>query len=198
MKVRVFVDFWNFQLNWNETVPGHYRVDWLKLPQWLVGQAAGILERDLQYQGTRVYASYDPRGNRDGRFRDFMVNTLDRLPGIEVTLKERKTKKSPTCQNCHQQIDACPHCGSSLQLMNEKGVDTAIVTDMMNLAWEGSWETAVLVSSDRDYIPVVQALSVKGYQVINAHFPPQGADLARTCWAGINLRDGIEEYRRKQ
>ncbi len=30
----------------------------------------------------------------------------------------------------------------------EKGIDTAIVTDMISLAWANAWDVAVLVSSD--------------------------------------------------
>jgi uncharacterized LabA/DUF88 family protein len=36
--------------------------------------------------------------------------------------------------------------------MEEKGVDTRIVTDMMSLAWNGAYDVAVLVSADRDFI----------------------------------------------
>ncbi|MBU0703367.1 MAG: NYN domain-containing protein [Chloroflexi bacterium] len=70
----------------------------------------------------------------------------------------------------------------------EKGIDTAIVTDMISLAWANAWDVAVLVSSDRDYIPLVEFLTTKGLKVINAYFPPHGAHLARTCWANIDFR----------
>lgn len=75
--------------------------------------------------------------------------------------------------------------------MIEKGVDTSIVTDLLSLAWEGSWDIAVLLSSDRDFIPSVTRLQDKGFKIINAHFPPQGMDLARTCWAGLDLRAAL-------
>ena len=78
----------------------------------------------------------------------------------------------------------------------EKGVDTAIVTDMMKMAWDGALEVAILVSSDRDFIPTVDMLSMKGYKVINAHFPPQGMHLATVCWASIDLKNGLAEFKR--
>jgi uncharacterized LabA/DUF88 family protein len=61
------------------------------------------------------------------------------------------------------------------------------VTDMISLAWERAWEVAILVSSDRDHIPAVEFLTNKGLRVINAHFPPAGMQLARKCWASIDL-----------
>jgi uncharacterized LabA/DUF88 family protein len=79
----------------------------------------------------------------------------------------------------------------------EKGVDTAIVTDIFKLLWENALEVIVLVSSDRDYIPAVQMLSSKGYRVINAHLPPRGMHLARTCWASIDLKAGLHQLERK-
>ncbi len=112
---------------------------------------------------------------------------LDRFPGIRVVSKERKDKMPPRCPHCHQLIEYCPHCGNKISGTVEKGIDTAIVTDMIKLAWEGAWDVAVLVSSDRDFIPVVEFLHSKGLRVINVYFPPQGIDLAKTCWASINL-----------
>ncbi|MEX2230053.1 MAG: NYN domain-containing protein [Dehalococcoidia bacterium] len=69
----------------------------------------------------------------------------------------------------------------------EKGVDTAIVTDMIRLAWEDAYDIAVLVSSDRDFIPAVQFLDDRGFKVVQAAFPPKGADLARACWGSFDL-----------
>jgi len=38
----------------------------------------------------------------------------------------------------------------------EKGVDTAIVTDLLSLASEDAYDVAVLLSSDADHIPAVE------------------------------------------
>ena len=78
----------------------------------------------------------------------------------------------------------------------EKGIDTAIVTDMIRLAWEGSYDLAVLVSSDRDFIPGVEFLNLKGRKVVNARFPPRGSELARKCWASLDLSSSLHEVER--
>ena len=39
----------------------------------------------------------------------------------------------------------------------EKGVDTAIITDLLTLAWEGAYDVAILVSSDADLVPAKNA-----------------------------------------
>lgn len=156
-----------------------------------------MIGQPLQYQGTQVYISHDPRSSKDHKLRDFAMNVLSRFPGMHVTLLERKARSTPTCPSCHRSISICPHCNTPISGMIEKGVDTAIVTDLLKFAWEQAWDIAVLVSSDRDFIPAVELLDAKGYRVINAHFPPMGMHLARTCWGSINLRQGLSDFQRQ-
>jgi len=200
-KVRVFIDFWNFQLMVNQVAPQGYRVDWKKFPLWLANQACllvpGNLAQAARFEGAHVYLSYDPRSHGDRRLRNWATVTLDRFPGIQVICKERKSKGPPVCSSCHQQITECSHCGNRMIRTIEKGIDTAIVTDMIKLAWEEAWDISVLVSSDRDFIPAVEFLAAKGRKVINAGFPPKGADLARTCWAYLDLRSHLDDFQRK-
>jgi len=109
MKARIFIDFWNFQLTLNNVAPSNYRVDWKKLFPWLINQASEILGSQLIYEGANIYLSYDPGSKKDIKLRDFAVNILDRLPGVQVTLKERKARNAPICPVCHQSIKFCPH-----------------------------------------------------------------------------------------
>jgi uncharacterized LabA/DUF88 family protein len=71
----------------------------------------------------------------------------------------------------------------------EKGVDTAIVTDLLSLAGEGSagYDVAILLSSDADHIPAVEWIQGRGKKVINATWANHGLDLKKTCWAEIEL-----------
>ena len=79
----------------------------------------------------------------------------------------------------------------------EKGVDTAIVTDLFSLAWVGAWDVAILMSSDRDFIPAIKSLAIKGFRVINAYFPLQGMDLARECWGNFDIVPCLPALQRK-
>jgi uncharacterized LabA/DUF88 family protein len=196
MKLRIFLDFWNFQLTLNELAGKDYRADWKKLPLWILEQAKLLTDPTLILQETRVYLSFDPRKPEDKKLRDWANNTLDHFPGVHVIMVERGPKNPPTCPVCHKEIDPCPHCNSSMAGTIEKGVDTAIVTDLLSLAWESAWDVSVLVSSDRDFIPAVELLNRKDFRVINAHFPPKGMELARNCWASIDLRLAIRDISR--
>lgn len=193
VRVRIFVDFWNFQLGVHEAIGKHLHLDWKAFGPWLVQQAATVVfgagqQGRIRYDGLHVYLSYNPKKPEDTKLRNWATNTLDKFPGVQVTAMERKPKSAPKCPVCHKPVDDCPHCHGSMAGTVEKGVDTAIVTNMIRLAWEGSYDVAVLVSSDRDYIPAVEFLGQKGLKVIHAGFPPKGIDLATNCWASIDLK----------
>jgi len=196
MKTHIFIDFWNFQLGLNEVATSAFRPDWKKISPWLIEQASAVVGHSLVYEGTHIYMSYSPNNKKDASLKDFATNVLSRFPGVQVSLVERKAQSAPTCPVCHKPILICPHCGHPIKRMVEKGVDTAIVTDMVRYAWEGSMEIAILVTSDRDFIPLVQMLNAKGYKVINAHFPPTGMNLAGECWASIDMKKGLTEFSR--
>jgi uncharacterized LabA/DUF88 family protein len=196
MKIRIFIDFWNFQLNVRDRTPREFLIGWEKINQVMTDRAAQLIGQSLTFEETRVYLSYNPRNPDDRKLRNWATNVLDRLPGIQVSLSERKPKNPPVCSACHKEISICPHCSMPMKGTIEKGVDTAIVTDLLSLAWAGAWDVAILVSSDRDYIPAIKSWAIKGYRVINAYFPPQGMDLARECWGNFDLVPCLTALRR--
>ena len=196
-KTRIFVDFWNFQLDVIFKKGDKYRIDWTKLSPWLMNEAQKIVGNKLNFEGMQVYMSFDPRKPADKNLRNWASNYLDRkVPGVNVIMKRRKPKNPPVCPTCQITIDPCPKCGNSIIRSLEKGIDTAIVTDLLSLAWEGAWDVAILLSSDRDFIPAVELLHKKGFKVLNGHFPPTGAHLAKTCWASIDLNKALANIKK--
>lgn len=200
VRVRVFVDYWNFVLamrRWDTA----FNLDWKAFGPWLSSHA-GALGLDqtqhgrIRYEGLHVYSSFNPKRPADANFRRWATNTLDRFPGVQVVLKERKPKHPPKCPTCHAEVTTCPECSASMVGSVEKGIDTAIVTDMIKLAWEDSYDIAVLVSADRDFIPAVEFLDAKGRKVVHAGFSPDGMDLARKCWASFDLKGSLREIAR--
>ena len=153
LRARIFVDFWNLQLNINENKGSSYRLDWTKISPFLVTQSEALTGTSLHFEETIVYLSYDPQTSHGRGLRNWAINVLDHFPGIRVIDKARKAKHPPVCTNCHKTITHCPHCSVKLKGTVEKGIDTAIVTDMISLAWANAWDVAILISSDRDYIP---------------------------------------------
>ena len=194
-RLRVFIDFWNLQLNWNDRT-GKAPPDWPKVPLALAQRARDLIATagstdTLVLHETRVYASYDPASPKDTKLRAWLDAFLDRQPSFRVFARERKSHLRPVrCSACGAEFPNCPQCHQAFRQSAEKGVDTAIATDLLSLAWEGAYDVAILVSSDADFVPAVERLQEKGLKVINATWRGHGHQLARVCWASFEI-DGL-------
>lgn len=188
-RVHVFVDFWNFQLSMKD-VDGQFRADFKALGPELVRTAMQKIDAygHGEYAGMGVYISTDESSQAEAGLRKWATNTLDRFPGVRATLVKRvREVTGPKCPSCHDIVHRCPVCGADMRGTEEKGVDVRIATDMIMLAWVDSYDVAVLVSADSDFIPVAEFLQTKGKKVIHAQFPPRGAHLSQKCWASIDV-----------
>jgi len=205
-RIRVFVDYWNLQLTMNERVRRttnqqdvRFQIDWKKLSGWLAqkaSEATGLA--NYRFDGGIIYASYNPNTAEGRKHHGWLTTWLNRQPGVQVISYARHPKHAPTCSTCHHSIPNCPRpeCGADLSGTVEKGVDSAIVTDMIRLAWEDSYEIAVIASSDADLVPAVQFLNQKGRKVVQAGFPPSGVSLATACWASFDIFQHRHEIER--
>ncbi|MFH1177545.1 MAG: NYN domain-containing protein, partial [Acidobacteriota bacterium] len=188
-KVQMFVDYWNFQLRWNERA-GEGRCNWAQLPAVLLDRLKLLrLSGELDYQGMRVYASCDPD---DENLRRWLENFLERQPGTSVVLLERRRRFDHIrCRACGYETNTCPSCGQALVWSAEKGVESALITDLFELSWADAMDIAVVVSSDSDFVFPVVALQGRGVKVINAAWRGAGQELARAYWATIDLDELI-------
>ena len=194
--IRVFVDYWNFQLTLNEREAAirnaadfRFSVDWVGLGRWLADKGRIMLGiNQIDYGGCHIYASYDAK-TEGTKFYRWMMTFLNRQPGVIAQCIKRSPRSLPRCPTCHQTITHCPHqgCQAPIVATIEKGVDTRIVTDMISLAWQDAYDIAVLASLDADLIPAVEFVQQKGKRVIQAGFPPKGTALATECWASFDV-----------
>jgi hypothetical protein len=188
-KTRIFIDFWNFQINWNDRANGA-KIDWTTVPKLLIDEAktkleAAGIDESLSLEETLVYASYNPK--REGPLRNWLEGWLNRQPSFNVKVRERNSKpRRIHCAACGTDTNAC-QCGEPFTWAPEKGVDTAIVTDLLSLAGEGAYDVAILLSSDADHIPAVEWIQGRGKKVINATWANHGFDLKKNCWAEMEL-----------
>lgn len=198
LRVRVFVDFWNFTLSMKEC-EDQFQIDWSKIGSLFSQQAAKIIDDEsiTQYEGMIVYGSHDPSNSKDAKLKNLFTNKLDKMAGVNVVLQERQRKRGyPKCPTCHVETIKCHTCGADMRGTEEKGVDTRIVTDMISLAWSDSYNVGVLISADRDFVPVVEFLQTKGIKIIHGAFPPKGSNLSQKCWANFDIGRLRETFRR--
>lgn len=191
MRVRLFVDFWNFQLAWNDHMAPK-RCDWRALPPALLAEAQALVApmgvtAPLTIEETHVYASVDPASERN--LQNWLLSTLDRMPSFSVKIRERRSRsKTIHCRSCAAEYTQCASCGAPYMPRTEKGVDAAIVTDLLSLAHQRAYDLAVLVSADADFVPAVEHLQSTGVaRVLNAGWDGQGHQLKRACWASFDL-----------
>lgn len=188
LRVRIFVDFWNFTLSLRREDES-FKTDWRPIGPTLAREAGKLIDTDsrVSFEGIHVYGSYSPDGS-DQKFRNWYSNVLDKMPGVHATLRQRqKIKSPPKCPKCNTEAPECHSCGADMRGTQEKGIDTAIVTDMIKLAWANSYDAAVIVSSDRDFVPVAEFLQIRGIKVIHGSFPPRGSELSQKCWASLPI-----------
>jgi uncharacterized LabA/DUF88 family protein len=192
--VRLFVDFWNFQLEWRDRT-GNAPCDWSRLPDVLAAAAQATAPQLglLRVDDTRIYASVNPE--KDAKLRQWLDSFLDRQPGFRVFTRERRSRRKPVrCTKCNTEHADCPSCHQPFERAVEKGVDAAILTDMFSLAWEDAYDVAILVSGDADLVPAVEKIQDRGLKVVNATWQGYGNNLAKACWASFfmdPLRAGL-------
>jgi uncharacterized LabA/DUF88 family protein len=198
LRVRVFVDFWNFSLELRRR-DAAFRADWKKIGPLFTTEAAALADPNSlpSFEGMHVYGSFDPGKPNDAKLRHWFTNTLDKMPGVHATLLERQQKRGyPKCPVCQNEATNCSACSADMRGTEEKGVDTRIVADMISLAWANAYDAAVLVSSDRDFVPVADFLQTKGIKVVHGAFPPKGSHLSQRCWASLNLNNLMPAFSR--
>lgn len=202
----LFVDYWNVEIGLNQAEQDreggqgtNFSVDWEKLPKWLYERAKRELgSQQYEYAGMQVYASYDSETRAGKNKKEWLNNWLRKQRGVQVRAKKRRARRPPVCPNCHDAIIHCPHCEEKIKAKEEKGVDTAIATDMIKLAWEGAYDVGVLATSDSDLVPAAEFLGNKGFTVIQANLRSRGHELAQVCWSNFDLYKGREVFRRTE
>ena len=199
VRVRVFVDYWNFQISLNQSLKRGFRADWERLGQILAQAALRVVDSTAQteYQGMDVYGSYAEDSESDQKHRRWAEYTLAGFPGVQVVMLPRRRRLSgPTCPKCHKVMSTCPHCRADMRGTEEKGLDTRIATAMISLAWDQNYDLAVLVSSDHDFVPVVEFLRTRGIKVVHGAFPPTARELTAKCWGHIDICELAPQFDR--
>lgn len=199
-RIRVFVDFWNFQLS-IKAIENSFTIDWTKVGSTFAESAAKDIDPNCawSFEALHVYGSYDPAKPNDTKLKNWFVNWLDKQRGVHVVALPRQKKRGyPSCPICHVEAQKCESCGHDLRGTEEKGIDTRMVADMISLAWADAYNVAVLVSTDRDFVPVADFLQTKGIKVVHAAFPPLGSELTQKCWTSFKVPDLRDAIRRTQ
>lgn len=82
---------------------------------------------------------------------------FDKLRSLEITVVTKPLKyKDEQCKHCNKMDVHIPY---------QKGVDVALVTDVMGLAFEKAYDIAIIVSGDNDFVDAIEFIKSKGLKV---------------------------------
>lgn len=141
-RVMIFIDGNNFYHGCRNTL-GRCDVDFPKLSRLLSGERSHI--RTYYYNAPLHREEDEERFLQQQKF----FETVRRLPQIEVRLG-RLVQRGTTYV--------------------EKGIDIAITIDMLDLALRNAYDTAILVTGDGDFSPLIDAVKGWGKKVEAAYF----------------------------
>lgn len=80
-----------------------------------------------------------------------------------------------------------------------KGDDIHLATDLISLAYENRYDTAIIVSGDGDFVPAILKVQKLGKKVENAHFQISSSSyLKSVCNSSVCLDNYISDILRKE
>jgi uncharacterized LabA/DUF88 family protein len=129
--------FWGLQ-NYRNKLQEKVSIDYGKLVAYIAA--------DRQIRGRMYYCS------QPAILPEAQAKFLDMLRQSEITVKPKLLKQRAGSM-------------AGVKRYVEKGVDVAVVTDLLSLAWENAYDDAVLVSGDADYTGAVDKVRSKGKMV---------------------------------
>lgn len=105
---------------------------------------------------------------------------FDKLRSIEITIVTKKLR--------HKSVQ-CKHCSTTdYNVPYQKGIDVALVTEVMSLATEKAYEIAIIVSGDNDFVDAINFIKSKGLKVwVVSFINSLGEDTMRSADKVIHL-----------
>lgn len=186
-RVTIFIDGNNFYHGLKHGLKANNcptKIDFSKLATLLVGSQRKLI---------RIYyynAVYDQSENPQEYARQLKFFTaLSHTPYLVVNLGrlEKRTTtidKSELIETLGTDLanKVLEKIGEKVITYVEKGVDINIASDMLKLAYNNTYDTAILISGDGDFVPAVSAVQDLGKHVENAYFKKGRSDyLIRVC-----------------
>ena len=161
-RVMVFIDGSNiyFRLRDNLQLRGSHQPNDLDYGKFVSKLADGRRLVRCYYYAARLDQTREPDRYKS---QQSFYNKLEDIPRFELRLGQLRYPPN---------FPAAPSY--------EKGVDIRLATDMLVHAFQDHYDVAILVSSDTDFVDVVQGVKNAGKNVEVVLFSPQGSTALRT------------------
>jgi uncharacterized LabA/DUF88 family protein len=186
-RLKIFVDFWNLMINARSQTSFEIDFHWDKLAKNLVGQTHRGYgdESHGDLAGCYVFGSYS---KSDAREKAFINRTLDKygsLQGLFFDFSERIKKETSA---------KCPTCNEAIAQSSEAGVDVLLTVEMIKHAAMREHDYLALVSSDRDFLPLLSYFKDQGQRVLHVATGSAHREMRSLTWAQIELKDHYPNF----
>ncbi|MFH1711494.1 MAG: NYN domain-containing protein [Nanoarchaeota archaeon] len=174
-RISIFIDGNNLYHSLNRIKAG--KIDYGKLINELVGKR--MLINTFYYIAPLDITSNEERYWKHQKF----LAKLEKIPGFKTVLCTlRKYPKSDGTFG-----------------FEVKGDDVYLANDLLVGAYENLYDTAILISGDEDFMPVVNTLKKLGKKVENLYFTSSSSkNLRKTCTSYLNIRDILDKIKLKE
>jgi uncharacterized LabA/DUF88 family protein len=174
-RLLILCDGTNFLLSSREAGI-HYTIDVPMLARRLAKCPPGYILTKLRYY-TAPLSAHSDAARRQQRF----FEEMRRAGNVELVLGRHE-----------------PRSGGSYHV--EKETDVRLAVDMLVGAYKNTYDVAMLITGDTDFVPVVEAVREAEKKVIWVHFPGQAHSdaLRQVCNSQLELSDKILRTCRKQ
>jgi uncharacterized LabA/DUF88 family protein len=185
MKVSIYIEDHAFFAGWREAGQGR-RLDFPALAEWIRHQIGAAMMTGVHYYATVDPLATDP--TEGATRRHGFLDMLDQQPGYFVHRFSRSAQKH-----------ICVKCGSENRIMQHQEVDLAMVVDAMRGAAVGSFDVAVVLSSNPSLLLLCDGLHAVGKQLIVAGWSAAEvpARLKRAAFSTLDLSMGLERFQRQ-
>jgi uncharacterized LabA/DUF88 family protein len=181
-RLKIFVDFWNIVINARKQTSFKVDILWNSLTEHLVAETRGGYgdESSGELAGAYIFGSYSKSNAEEHEFINNTVDKYGALPGLFFEFKERVKKETAS---------KCANCGEPVHRSSELGVDMLLAVEMIKHASMREHDYLALVSSDRDYLPLLAYLKDQGQRVLHVATGEAQRDMRSLTWKQVEIAE---------
>jgi len=193
-RVAIFIDGSNFYHGLKDYI-GNTKVDFVKFTKLLCGDRE--LVRAYYYNVPLNQKEFPDTYKQQQRFLEYIKT----LPYFVVKLG--RIEKRIVCINREELVETfgkeiadklVEKWGESITTHVEKGVDIDLATDMLRLAYNNAYDTAIIVTEDGDYVSAVNGVKDMGKHVENANFIDAVINGKVVKGKGFHIRNACDKF----
>jgi uncharacterized LabA/DUF88 family protein len=184
-RIKIFIDFWNVVINARSRCKNFdVRVHWDKLVDHLISHTRqGYFDETTgELAGCYIFGSKSQSNAQQSSFVQKVLDQYGSHPGLFFNFAERVTKQTTA---------KCSTCDEPVRVSSESGVDVLLTVEMIKHAIMREHEYLALVSSDRDFIPLLSFLKDQGQRVLHVAAGQAEREMRAMTWAQVEL---LESY----